>query len=747
MCAAPRPGTLAGMTLSRLLYRLGRSSARRPWAVIGAWLAVSVLVIGASGAVGRELEDTFEVPGLDSQRATALLSAAGSDRAGLTAQVVMTPREQGMTFSQPRARAALDRVREGAAALPGVRRVSEPAELSADGRVAVVRLQYPVLEELEVDDLERLKAFGRRAGEGSPLRVELGGDLFYAFEEAPTGVGELVGLLVAAAVLLMAFGSLVAMGLPIGMALFGLALGVSSMGLVTYLFEIPSWAPELGSMVGLGVGIDYALFLVARHREHLARGMAVPEAAGLAVATAGRVVVFAGGTVVIAILGLAVAGIPSMTAGGIAVAAIVLIMVIASVSLLPALLGLAGGWVNRLGPPRRRRRGGDAAPAPARWRRWGEHVCRHPRAYAVSATLVLLALAAPVLALEVGNPDEGSLPESRTERRAYDLVAAGFGPGSNGPLVIAVDVSRDPDAAGEVARAVREDRGIAGVAAPEVDAAAGVATVVAFPRTGPQAAPTRATIARLRSGVLPQALRGSAARAHVGGQSASVLDVNGRVAERLPWFIAAVVLLSTLLLIAVFRSIVVPLKAALMNLLSIGAAYGVIVMVFQWGWGAELIGLESTVPIVSFVPMFLFAILFGLSMDYEVFLLSRVREEYLATGDAVEAVVRGVTGTARVITSAALIMIAVFLGFVTGSDPAVKMFGLGLATAILIDATLVRMVLVPAAMTLLGDASWWLPRWLDRLLPADGGRAELVAEPAVADRDGEVAEERIRVPA
>jgi RND superfamily putative drug exporter len=272
--------------------------------------------------------------------------------------------------------------------------------------------------------------------------------------------------------------------------------------------------------------------------------------------------------------------------------------------------------------------------------------------------------------------------------------------------VIAVDVSRDPDAAGTVARAVREDRGIARVAAPEGHAAAGVATVVAFPRTGPQAAATRSTIARLRSRVLPEALRDSAGRAHVGGQTASVLDVSGRVGERLPWFIAAVVGLSTLLLIAVFRSLVVPLKAALMNLLSIGAAYGVIVMVFQWGWGADLIGLESTVPIVPFIPMFMFAILFGLSMDYEVFLLSRVREEYLGTGDGVEAVVRGIAGTARVITSAALIMIAVFLGFATGSDPVVKMFGLGLATAILIDATIVRMVLVPAAMTLLGDASW-----------------------------------------
>ena len=717
--------------MPHLLYRVGRFCARRPWAVIGSWLVVSVLVIGASGAFGRELEDSFEAPGVDSHRATELLTAAGSDQAGLTAQLVVTPRDERATFFDAAdERAALANLQTGVAALPHVLGTSDPAGMlaagsevavrrgavSADGRVALIRIRYPVLEELRADDLENLKAFGVQAAAGSPLRLEMGGDLFFAFEEPETGTGELVGLVAAAVILLVAFGSVIAMGLPIAIALFGLALGISSMALVTYLVDIPSWAPELGSMVGLGVGIDYALFLITRHREHLARGMPVEESVGRAVATAGRVIVFAGGTVVIAILGLAVAGVPMMTAAGIAIAAIVLIMVIAAVTLLPAFLGLAGAWINRLGFPGLR--AGAGTGDGSRWRRWGEHVSRHAWAYAVGVTVLLLALTAPVLALRMGNPDEGALPETRTERRAYDLTAAAFVPGTNGPLIIAVDIARDPSIVEPLRDAVGADAGIAAVAPGDVDAAAGVATLVATPTTGPQDDATRDTLARLRNDVVPRVLGASPARAHIGGQTASLADVSARVTDRLPLFVAAVILLSFLLLVVIFRSIVVPLKAALMNLLSIGASYGVLVMVFQWGWGAGIIGLESTVPIISFIPMFMFAIVFGLSMDYEVFLLSRVREEYLRSGDNDAAVIDGIAGTARVITSAALIMISVFLGFVLGDDPATKMFGLGLATAIFIDATIVRMVLVPAAMTLLGDANWWTPRWLERLLPA-----------------------------
>ena len=717
--------------LSQALYRWGRFAARRPLAMVGSWLVVSVLVIGASGAFGQDLQDSFEVPGLDSQEAADLLTAARSDQVGLTAQVVLTPRdERASFFDAADARAALAKVQAAVADLPKVLDTTDPAgaaaagpeaaaasgAISPDGRVALIRVQYPVLEDLNKDDLENLKQLGAGAGAGSPLRIEMGGDLFFAFEEAATGIGELIGLVAAVVILLLAFGSLIAMGLPIGMAVFGLALGISSMSLITYLIDIPAWVPSLGSMIGIGVGIDYALFIVVRHREYLARGMTVQESAGRAVATAGQAVVFAGGTVVIAMLGLAVAGVPFVTAAGVAISVIVLIMVVASITLLPAFLGLAGHRINRLGPRRNRARRG--ATVSSRWHHWGEHVTSNAWAYAIGATVLLLALAAPVTALQVGIPDDGTLPETRTERRAYDLVADGFGAGINGPLVVAVDVSEDPTVVQPLLEAIEADEGIAAVAPPEVHADAGVATLVAFPTTGPQDDATLDTIHRLRADVLPAALDGSQARAHIGGQTASFADVGDGVHDRLPLLIAAVVLVSFLLLTLVFRSIVVPLKAALLNLLSIGASYGVMVMVFQWGWGASIIGLESTVPIVSFIPMFMFAILFGLSMDYEVFLLSRVRGEYAVTGNNDASVVRGIASTARVITSAALIMISVFLGFVLGDDPAIKMFGLGLATAIFVDATIVRMVLVPATMKLMGDANWWIPGWLDRLLPS-----------------------------
>jgi putative drug exporter of the RND superfamily len=687
------------------LYRLGRYAARRPWVVIGAWLVVAALVVAASGAFGKKLEESFGAPGVDSQSATDLLSAAGADQAGLTAQIVVTPRDQGATLTSPSMREALAQIQSAAARLPQVLRAGDPV-ISPDGRVGLIRVQYPVLDKLEPSDLDNLKSL---AAAGSPLRIELGGDLFYAFEEGQAGLGEAFGLVAAIVILLLAFGSIIAMGLPIGMALFGLALGVSSLSLVTYLIELPSWAPVLGSMIGLGVGIDYALIIVTRHRESLAGGMSVEESVGHAVATAGKAVLFAGGTVVVAILGLVVAGVPFMTAGGVAISLIVLIMVLASLTLLPAFLGLAGHRINRLRVRRVR-----SSPGPG-WQRWAGHVSRHATAYAISATVLLLALAAPVLALQVGTPDDGALPVQRTERRAYDLVAAGFGAGSNGPLVVAVDISKDPTVVQPLFDAVKADAGIASVAPPEVNTAAGVATLIAVPTTGPQDDATMTTVKRLRTEVFPSVLQESPATAHVGGQTATLADVGAKVNDRLGLFIGAVILLSVVLLTFVFRSIVVPLKAALMNLLSIGASFGVMVMVFQWGWAADLIGLESTLPILPFIPMFMFAVVFGLSMDYEVFLLTRIREEYLRTGDNHSATVHGIATTGRVITSAALIMISVFVSFALTDDPTAKMFGLGLAVAVLIDATVVRLALVPALMTLLGDANWWVPRpWRTR---------------------------------
>ncbi|MGI9641482.1 MAG: MMPL family transporter [Acidimicrobiia bacterium] len=713
--------------MSKQLYRLGRFAARRPWVVIGAWVAVFLVVIAATSSFGKELEDSMEVPGLDSQQAIELLSAAQSDTAGLTAQVVATPLDASASFASPSEAAALDSLRSGLGELSNVVGVGG-ATVSPDGRVARVRVQYPVLEESGHADLDELKAFTASARDGSPLQIEMGGELFISFEEGETGFGEMLGLIAAAVILLAAFGSVIAMGLPIGMALFGLALGITSMGLVTYLIDIPSWAPQMAMMIGLGVGIDYALFILTRHREFLAEGRSVDDAAGRALATAGQSVLFAGGTVVIAILGLAVAGLPFMTAAAVATSVVVAMMVATSMTLLPAFLGLAGQRLNRRGFRGQK----PAGQVSERWRRWGEHVSRHAWPYAIGVTLVLVALAAPVFALQLGFPDEGTYPESRTERRAYDLVAEGFGAGINGPLLVAVDISTDATVVESLAEAIASDSGIVGIAPPVVDASVGVATIVAFPATSPQDSETVDTIERLRSDVFPAVLEGTGATAHVGGATASFADMGAQVQSRLLLFVAAVILLSFVLLVVLFRSILVPLKAAILNLLSIGAAYGVLVVVFQWGWGKDLIGLEATLPIISFLPLFMFAVLFGLSMDYEVFLLSRIREEYKATGDNDESVIRGIASTARVITSAALIMVAVFIGFVLGDDPTIKMMGLGLAVAILVDATVVRLVLLPATMKLLGDANWWLPAWLDRILPTidiDGKEEVTVDEP------------------
>ncbi len=703
--------------MSNLLYRLGRAAAQNPWRVIGIWLVCAVAVVTASSTAGRDLDDSFTVPGVDSDDALMLLSANQSDQAGITARVVVAPTGDDATFSgSPAASAGLIQVQESVKGLPKVVAVSEPT-ISPNDRVALVQVQYPVVAELDEGDLANLKELLEVSANNSAVQVEAGGELFFTFDEAESGIGEMLGIVAAVVILLLAFGSLIAMGLPIGLALFGLALGTTSLSLITYLYEIPAWAPQIGAMVGLGVGIDYALFLVTRHREFLAQGMTVVESAARAVATSGQAVLFAGGTVVISILGLAVAGVPVLTGAGIAVSVIVMVMVLASLTLLPAFLGLAGHWINRLGVHRRGVDPGDRAMISPGWQRWGTHVSNNAWPYAIGVTLVLLAMTAPIFGLRLGFPDDGTKAESTTERRAYDLVADGFGPGVNGPLLIAVDISEDDSIVEPLAAAIGFDPGVAGVEPPFVSPEAGVATIVAIPTSAPQDAATVDTIERLRSDVIPTVLADSPAVAHVGGQSASFADIAERVSDRLVVFIVAVIFLSFLLLTLVFRSILVPLKAALLNLLSIGAAYGVLVMVFQWGWGKELLGLETTVPIVSFIPMFMFAILFGLSMDYEVFLLSRVREEYLATGDNDASVIHGIASTARVITSAALIMISVFAGFVISDDPVTKMFGLGLATAIFVDATVVRIVLVPATMKLMGDANWWLPRRIDRFLP------------------------------
>ncbi len=694
--------------MALLLHRLGRWCVNRRWRVLGAWVALLVGLTLLAGTIGGEAEDEFSIPGTEAQAAQDLLQERFPQAAGGSAQLVFHVDEG--TIAGGGRLAAVAEVTTAVAALPGVESVTDPtATPSPDGRTLLAQVQYrDPLFDLGPADLEELQAtFG--AAEAAGVQVEVGGELAQAAEQPEAKAAELLGLGMAVIILLIAFGSVLAMGLPIGIALFGLGVSTALLALVAAVLPVPTSTPVLASMIGIGVGIDYALFVVTRHREHLHDGMTVAESAARATATAGQAVIFAGGTVVIAILGLAISGIPMVTIMGIGAAIVVAVMVLATITLLPALLGFAGHRIDRFRVLRART---DRATTESIWSRWGAAVARHPWPYLVGSLALLLTLAAPLLSIRFGQTDAGTAAPESTQRQAYDIVAESYGPGVNGPLVLALE-SGDRAAVDEVTTALEGVEGVAFVVPAVVSPDGDAAVLQVIPTTSPQAEGTTDLVHRLREDVLVDL----DTEVQVGGLTATFVDLSDKVASRLPWFIGAVVGLSFLLLMVVFRSILVPLKAAVMNLLSIGAAYGVIVAVFQWGWGKGLVGLEEAVPIVAFVPMMMFAILFGLSMDYEVFLLSRVREEYLRTGDNTGSVISGIASTARVITSAALIMISVFLGFVLGEDPIVKMMGLGLATAVFVDATIVRVVLVPATMRLMGDANWWLPAWLDRLLP------------------------------
>ena len=714
--------------MSVFLYQLGRACVRHRWRTIGAWLITSIVLIGLNQTVGGELTNGFVVPDFDSQSAYDLLADRFPAEGGINAQVVVEA-PTGSLLSDPVQRKVIEGIAAELRAIEGGERVvlQIPGQtISPSGTIGLFRVAYNPDLMPSVSMLEDLEEAGRNAvGTSGALRIEFGGDLYNSVDQPETGVGEILGLVSAVFVLLLAFGSIVAMGLPIGLALFGLALGIGGIiGIVAIAMNVPEWTPNMASMIGLGVGIDYALFIVTRFRESLADGLTVEDAAGRANATAGLSVIFAGGTVVIAILGLATAGLPFMTAAAVAVSIVVALMVVASITILPALLGWAGHRVN----PKKMRINQEIRPSsgPGGWQRWGDHVAKHAWPYMLSTLVLLLALTAPVLDLKLGFPDQGNVPEERTSRQAYDLLADGC----SGPLLVALDTANVSDQELKVlATTLRNDPGVAFVQPPERSPVGEAAIILIFPTTAPQDPKTVALLNRIRGPIFSSVLSDEG-RAHVGGATASFADVSERVQNRLPIFIAGVIGLSFILLMLVFRSILVPIIAALLNLLSFGAAYGVLVMVFQWGWGLGLIGLQESVPIVSFIPMFMFAVLFGLSMDYEVFLLSRVKEEYLLSGDNSQSVIFGISNTARVITSAALIMISVFLGFVTNPDPILKMMGLGLATAIFVDATIVRVVLVPASMKLMGDANWWFPKWLEWL-----PRLDIEGEAALPPRE------------
>jgi RND superfamily putative drug exporter len=546
---------------------------------------------------------------------------------------------------------------------------------------------------------------------GAPdLRVELGGDAVFLNAEDESSGHVAVGLLVALLVLLVVFGTVVAAVLPIGLSLLAVGAAIGGITLMAGGMTVSVSAIPVAGLVGLGVGVDYALFVIARYREYRSAGRADQQALADAMSSSGAAVVFAGGTVVVATTALAITGIGVLTSIGLATSVMVLSAVIAAVSLLPALLSLLGDRIDKGRLPGRHR---PAKPAhETAWWRFGHRVAARPWPYLVGSVVALLAIAAPAVTMQTAFPAAGDAPKETTHRQAYDLLTEGFGVGINAPLLVVADLDAPGVAeAGVPALAERISAvpGIASVTDAATSADGDTAVFTAIPTTGPADPDTSRTIERVRD-VIPR-------NVYVSGITATTDDLNAQLTRTLPLFIGAVIAVAFLLLMMVFRSVVVPLKAAAMNLLSIGAAYGVLVAVFQWGWGARLLGLEGPTPITSIIVVIMFPILFGLSMDYEVFLLSRIREEYVATGDNTESVARGMAGTGRVVTSAALIMVAVFLSFVGSPVPSLKMLGLGLATAILVDATVVRMMLVPAAMALLGKANWWLPRRLDRVLP------------------------------
>jgi putative drug exporter of the RND superfamily len=714
---APTPPTAVRPTT---LVRLADWSYRRRRRVLVLWILLLVGTLAAAAAFGGDYGFTFSTPGSDSQRAQDLLEHSFPARSGEDVDVVFQTRG-GTRIDDPQTRAAITEILGRFARQPHVASVVSPfsaegaRQIAQSGTIAYGTLRLDqTISDYQTSDAKKLIAL-RKEVDQPELRVELAGFALRGAEQTQAS-SEGIGLLVAALILLVSFGSLLAMGLPILIAIVGLGIGLSLVTLLANVLEVPDFAPQVAAMIGIGVGIDYVLFIVTRYRATLQSGLQPRAAVVTAIDTSGRAVIFAGCTVIISLLGLFVMNLGFLR--GLAVGAVmaVLVVMLASVTLLPAMLGFVGNKIDRFKVPFvNRKLAGDRRSLSYRWSRV---VQRRPLPAVIACLLVLLALAAPARHMHFGFPDSGNDPDKFTTRRAYDLLSTGFGPGFNGPLlVVATTNGKSPqDAVAPIAARVQQDADVAFVSPPVPSPDGTVALLAVYPKTSPQAQATQNLVKQLRSDVLP-ASAPAGVEAFVGGSTAASVDATSYVADRLGVFIGVVLLLSFLLLLVVFRSVLVPLKAAIMNLLSVAAAYGVVATISQGGWLGGIVGIHDPVPIPSFIPMMMFAILFGLSMDYEVFLLSRIREEYVRTHDNASAVADGLAHTARVITAAAAIMISVFLAFVLDDQVFLKMIGVGLATAIFVDATIVRMVLVPATMELLGDANWWLPDWLARRLP------------------------------
>ena len=698
----PRRGALA---------RLADLAYRRRGRVIVAWIAALAAVIALGSQVGGTYHADYTTPGSDSAAAASLIERAFRTGAPDTIDVVWRSRSGA---ADPAARAQVDRFLAEASRLKGIARPL-PTRVSLDGRIAISSLQLDRKPwDVPVSTGKRM-IHEARAASGNGLQIELAGGPIMNAEggQSPQGVG----FFVAAIVLLIAFGSLVAAGLPLATALFGLGISSSLILVLALVIDVPEWAPAVAGLIGIGVGVDYALLVLTRFRFALSRGNDPHEAVVEAVSTAGRSVLLAGSTVVISLLGLFLVGVSYLHGVALSASLAVLVVMLAAVTLLPALLALAGRRVDRLRVPGLHRgpRVEQAAPAA----RWARLIQRHPWSALLAGAAVLLALAAPALGMRLGFPDAGNDPAGTTTRKAFDLARQGFGPGANGTLLVAAKLGQAGDVA-PLERAAHQLRGSAGVrfvSPPRLDPSGTIAAVTVAPASSPQSQTTEDLVHRLRDSILPEALSGSGITAYVGGTTAAFVDQASYVRARLPVFIAGVVLLSFLLLLVAFRSPLIAAKAAFMNLLSVGAAFGVITLFAKGGVAGGLIGIDHETPVAPFIPVMMFAILFGLSMDYEVFLLSRVREEFLGHGRTDLAVTAGLARTARVITAAAAIMVVVFLAFVVSDTVFLKLLGIGMATAILVDATVVRMALVPAVMQLLGRANWWLPHWLDRILP------------------------------
>ncbi len=720
-----------------LLARTARWAYRRRGTVVLVWLGGLLVLFALARGFGGEFTADYSAPGSEAGRAQQLLTERFASQSGAPVTVVV---QAGAGADRVRGEVT-DLIRELRAA-PHVGAVTDPyttpGAIAGDGRtlVANLRLDVPNAADMPVADTTRLIDIAK-AHTTADLRVALGGQAVFLAEGGPVG-SEGIGLAVAALILLLTFGSVVAAGLPIAVAVAGLAVSTLATALVIRLVDAPQWSTSLATMLGIGIGIDYVLLMVTRFREWRAAGLDPQDATAATLDTAGRSVLVAGVTVIVSLLGLFAMGLSYMRGAALVAIVGVLIVLAASTTLFPALLGYLGTRIDRLRLPLPRRRAprvgadGHVEPGPG-WLRWSRFVARHRLVAAVAGTAVMLAIAAPFLSVRFGFPDAGNDRTGSMTREAYDAVAGGFGVGANGPLLLVVDAPGDAVLARLRAAAVATP-GVASASPPQVNPTGDTAVITVIPGTGPQDAATQDLVRELRNTTVPTAVTGTDTQVYVGGATAMSIDSNADLARRIPYLIIGVLALSMLLLLVGFRSIAVPIKAAAMNLLSVAASYGVVALVLQGGWAGRLIGIDTPTPLPPFVTVLMFAVLFGLSMDYEVFLLSRVRESWQRTGDNGRAVTEGLAGTGRVITAAAAIMIAVFLAFVPSTEVILKLIGVGMAAAILLDATVVRLVLVPAVMHLLGRRTWWIPRWLDRRMPElhIEGRPDAIVRPVSA---------------